>query len=326
MSILVTGGIGFVGTPTVARLVDSGESVVVIDHADPPGDGWLPDGVMFYKVSVGKRTAVAEILSRYPIDTCMHFAALTSVGGSMHQPVIYFENNVAQTIALVDVLVKRGVDRFVFSSSAAVYGAPEEVPIAEETPHRPTSPYGAAKSVIEQMLAQLDLTGRMRSVSLRYFNAAGSVGNRPERHDPETHLIPLVIDAALGRRPALTVFGADYPTEDGSAVRDYIHVDDIAAAHVKALDYLRRGGRTEVFNLGLGMGHSVREVIESVQRVTGRRVPFVLGDRRPGDPPVLVAAPDRARAVLGWTPEHVDLDGMVADAWRSRSVGDHSLP
>jgi UDP-glucose 4-epimerase len=319
VSILVTGGAGYVGGTVVDQLLARGETVVVADNLSRSPDGGLPDGVPFYRVDVGDRDAIADIVRDHKVDACLHFAGLIAVGESVEHPGLYFEQNVSQTISLLDVLVSAGVDRFVFSSSAAVYGEPLEVPIPEDHPHRPTSPYGATKSIVEQILTQYDRSGMLRSVSLRYFNAAGAAGGRAERHIPETHLIPLAIDAALERRDPLTVFGTDYDTTDGTAVRDYIHVADLADAHLDALDYLASDGATDALNLGNGAGYSVMQVIESVARAADREVPYVLGGRRAGDPPVLVASSDRARDVLGWTPRHPDLDDIVRSAWTSRA-------
>ncbi|MFV9673698.1 MAG: UDP-glucose 4-epimerase GalE, partial [Acidimicrobiia bacterium] len=271
------------------------------------------------EVDVGDREAIGGIVRDHDVEACVHFAGLIAVGESVEQPGLYFEQNVSQTITLLDVLATQGVNNVVFSSSAAVYGEPEQIPILEDHPHRPTSPYGSTKSIVEQILTQYDLTGMIRSVSLRYFNAAGAAPGRAERHIPETHLIPLAIDAALALRDPLTVFGTDYDTPDGTAVRDYIHVLDLADAHLRALDYLRGGGATEAFNLGNGEGYSVMQVIESVSRAAKREVPFVLGARRPGDPPVLVASADRAQRILGWAPEHPELDAIVKSAWDSRT-------
>jgi UDP-glucose 4-epimerase len=319
MSILVTGGAGYVGGTVVDRLLARGEAVVVADNLSRSPDSGLPADVPFYRVDVGDRDAISGIVRSHDIDACLHFAGLIAVGESVERPGLYFEQNVSQTITLLDVLVAGGVGRFVFSSSAAVYGEPLEVPIPEDHPHRPTSPYGATKSIVEQILAQYDRSDMLRSVSLRYFNAAGAAPGRAERHIPETHLIPLAIDAALRRRDPLTVFGTDYDTPDGTAVRDYIHVTDLADAHLDALDYLADDGATEALNLGNGAGYSVMQVIESVARVSGREVPYTLGDRRAGDPPVLVASSDRAHDLLGWTPRHADLDDIVRSAWTSRA-------
>jgi UDP-glucose 4-epimerase len=321
MSVLITGGAGYVGGTVVDHLIELGEAVVVVDNLSRTPDSGLPDGIPFYQADIGDRERITGIVQDHSVDACLHFAGLIAVGESVEQPGLYFEQNVSQTIELLDVLAAHGVDKVVFSSSAAVYGEPEQVPIPEDHPHRPTSPYGSTKSIVEQILTQYDLTEMIRSVSLRYFNAAGAAPGRVERHVPETHLIPLAIDAALALRDPLTVFGTDYGTPDGTAVRDYVHVIDLADAHLRALDYLRSDGTTEVFNLGNGEGYSVMQVIESISRVAEREVPFALGARRPGDPPVLVASADRARRVLGWVPQHPELDAIVSSAWDSRILG-----
>ncbi len=319
MSVLITGGAGYVGGAVVDHLIEQGEAVVVVDNLSRSPDSGLPPGVPFYQSDIGDREAITGIVSDHDVEACLHFAGLIAVGESVEQPGLYFEQNVSQTIALLDVLSTHGVNKVVFSSSAAVYGEPDQIPITEDHPHRPTSPYGSTKSIVEQILNQYDLTGMIRSVSLRYFNAAGAAPGRVERHVPETHLIPLAIDAALALRDPLTVFGTDYDTPDGTAVRDYVHVIDLADAHLRALDYLRGGGATDVFNLGNGEGYSVMQVIESVSRAAEREVPFVLGARRPGDPPILVASADRARRLLGWVPQHPELDDIVSSAWASRT-------
>ncbi|MEN8234781.1 MAG: UDP-glucose 4-epimerase GalE [Actinomycetota bacterium] len=318
MSVLITGGAGYVGGAVVDRLIERGETVVVVDNLSRTPDSGLPDEVSFHQVDVGDRDAISAIVREHSVDACLHFAGLIAVGESVEHPGLYFEQNVSQTIALLDVLAGHDVSNVVFSSSAAVYGEPQEIPIPEDHPHRPTSPYGSTKSIVEQLLAQYDLTGTIRSVSLRYFNAAGAAPGRSERHVPETHLIPLAVDAALGLRDPLTVFGTDYDTPDGTAVRDYIHVVDLADAHLDALDYLRAGEATDALNLGNGEGYSVMQVIDSVSRVADHQVPFTLGDRRAGDPPVLVASAERARHVLGWVPQQPELDTIVASAWESR--------
>jgi len=319
MSILITGGAGYVGGAVVDHLIERGETVVVVDNLSRSPDSGLPDGIPFYRADIGDREAITGIVRDHSVDACLHFAGLIAVGESVEQPGLYFEQNVSQTIELLDTLATHGVRKVVFSSSAAVYGEPRQVPIPEDHPHRPTSPYGSTKSIVEQVLTQYDLTGMIRSVSLRYFNAAGAAPGRSERHLPETHLIPLAIDAALALRDPLTVFGTDYDTPDGTAVRDYVHVVDLADAHLRALGYLRGDGATDVFNLGNGEGYSVMQVIESVSRVAKREVPFVLGARRAGDPPVLVASSDRAQQTLGWVPQHPELDAIVSSAWESRT-------
>jgi len=321
VSVLITGGAGYVGGAVVDHLIERGETVVVVDNLSRSPDSGLSDSIPFYQVDVGDREAIASILRNHAIEACLHFAGLIAVGESVEQPGLYFEQNVSQTITLLDTLTTGGVDKVVFSSSAAVYGEPDQIPIPEDHPHRPTSPYGSTKSIVEQILTQYDRSGMLRSVSLRYFNAAGATPGRSERHIPETHLIPLAIDAALGLRDPLTVFGTDYETPDGTAVRDYVHVVDLADAHLRALDYLRSGGETNAFNLGNGAGYSVMQVIESVSRVAQREVPFTLGARRAGDPPVLVASSDRARLLLEWIPRFPELDAIVSSAWDSRVRG-----
>ncbi len=319
MTVLITGGAGYVGGAVVDHLIERGETVVVVDNLSRSPDSGLPDGIPFYQADIGDREVVADIVRDHSVDACLHFAGLIAVGESVERPGLYFEQNVSQSIALLDTLAAHGVRKVVFSSSAAVYGEPQQIPIPEDHPHRPTSPYGSTKSIIEQVLTQYDLTGMIQSVSLRYFNAAGAAPGRSERHMPETHLIPLAIDAALDLRGPLTVFGTDYDTPDGTAVRDYIHVIDLADAHLRALDYLRGDGESEVLNLGNGEGYSVMQVVESVSRVAEREVPFTLGARRAGDPPVLVASADRARQLLGWAPQHPELDAIVSSAWASRT-------
>jgi UDP-glucose 4-epimerase len=318
MSILITGGAGYVGGAVVDHLTGRGETVVVVDNLSRSPDSGLPEDVPFHQVDVGDREAIASIVHDHAIEACLHFAGLIAVGESVEHPGLYFEQNVSQTIALLDTLATNGVDKVVFSSSAAVYGDPDRIPIPEDHPHLPTSPYGSTKSIVERILTQYDSVGMLRSVSLRYFNAAGAAPGRRERHIPETHLIPLAIDAALGLRDPLTVFGTDYETPDGTAVRDYVHVVDLADAHLRALDYLRAGEATSAFNLGNGAGYSVMQVIASVSRAAQRDVPFTLGSRRAGDPPVLVASSDRAQRLLEWIPRYPELDAIVSSAWDSR--------
>ena len=318
MSILITGGAGYVGGAVVDHLTEQGETVVVVDNLSRTPDSGLPDGVPFYQADIGDRAAIAGIVQDHSIEACLHFAGLIAVGESVEQPGLYFEQNVSQTISLLDVLATYGVRNVVFSSSAAVYGEPEQIPIPEDHPHRPTSPYGSTKSIVEQVLTQYDLTEMIRSVSLRYFNAAGASPGRSERHIPETHLVPLAIDAALALRDPLTVFGTDYDTPDGTCIRDYIDVRDLSDAHIAALNALD-GGRSGIYNLGNGEGYSVMQVIESVSRVAEREVPFTLGARQAGDPPVLVASAGRARQMLGWVPQHPELDVIVSSAWGSRT-------
>jgi UDP-arabinose 4-epimerase len=315
-SVLVTGGAGYVGSHAAKALAGAGYTPVVFDnfvygHRDAVRWGPLVEG------DLGDGALLRETIRRFDIAAVMHFAAFAYVGESMAKPEIYFGNNVVNSLVLLEAMRATGVKRLVFSSSCATYGTPDRVPINEDMPQRPVNPYGETKLMTERMLHWEGIAHGLGHVALRYFNAAGAdpEGEIGEHHDPETHLIPLILDAALGRRPQIDIFGTDYPTPDGSAVRDYIHVADLAAAHVLALRYLEQGGASVALNLATGQGHSVREVIAAAERVTGRRIPRRESARRPGDPAALVADPARARALLGWTPSHSDLDTLISDAW-----------
>lgn len=311
MTVLVTGGAGYIGSVVVDQLVGRGDSVVVIDNLSRSPEPNLPNDVAFVHADVGDIDTVRDTVDRFEVDSCVHLAGLIAVGESTGDPGLYFENNVAQVVRLLRTLTHGAVRRFVFSSSAAVYGDAAEMPITERQSLRPTSPYGWSKMIVEQMLEMHDRADGLRSVSLRYFNAAGATTTRHERHDPETHLIPLALRAALDADRSLTVFGNDYPTPDGTAIRDYIHVEDLVAAHLLALDYLRDGGETIQLNLGTGSGHSVLEVIAALERALGQPVAFEIGPRRAGDPPALVASPERALEVFGWYPTQSSLDQIV---------------
>ena len=320
MTVLVTGGAGFIGGVVTDQLRAGGEPVVVIDDLSRGHRDVVDDDVPFYRATVGDRDAITRIVADHEVDACIHFAGLIAVGESVAEPGLYWRRNVAESITLFDTLSSLGVDNVVFSSSAAVYGDPVEVPIPEAHPKQPTSPYGNTKMVVEQVLEDLSASGQLQAVSLRYFNAAGASERRRERHIPETHLIPLALRAARDGTP-MNVFGTDYPTPDGTAIRDYIHVTDLASAHVRAIDYLRSGGATVALNLGVGHGASVREVLTASENVTGRPINAVETSRRPGDPAVLVAAADEARSVLQWTPHTTDLAEIVESAWRWEKDG-----
>jgi UDP-glucose 4-epimerase len=320
MTVLVTGGAGFIGGVVTDQLRAGGEPVVVIDDLSRGHRDVVDDDVPFYRAAVGDRDAITRIVADHEVDACIHFAGLIAVGESVAEPGLYWRRNVAESITLFDTLSSLGVDNVVFSSSAAVYGDPVEVPIPEAHPKQPTSPYGNTKMVVEQVLEDLSASGQLQAVSLRYFNAAGASERRRERHIPETHLIPLALRAARDGTP-MNVFGTDYPTPDGTAIRDYIHVTDLASAHVRAIDYLRSGGATVALNLGVGHGASVREVLTASENVTGRPINAVETSRRPGDPAVLVAAADEARSVLQWTPHTTDLAEIVESAWRWEKDG-----
>jgi len=320
MTVLVTGGAGFIGGVVTDQLRAGGEPVVVIDDLSRGNRDVVDEDVPFYQAPVGDREAITRIVSDHEADACIHFAGLIAVGESVAEPGLYWRRNVAESITLFDTLASLGVDNVVFSSSAAVYGDPIEVPIPEAHPKQPTSPYGNTKMVVELILEDLSAVGQLQAVSLRYFNAAGASERRRERHIAETHLIPLALRAARDGT-AMNVFGTDYPTPDGTAIRDYIHVNDLASAHVRAIEYLRRGGKTVALNLGVGHGASVSEVLTASEKVTGLPINAIESPRRPGDPAVLVAAADKARSILQWTPHTTDLGEIVESAWRWEKDG-----
>jgi UDP-glucose 4-epimerase len=314
MRILVTGGAGYIGSTTAAALVDSGHEVVVADDLSRGHRDAVPAAARFVEVDVTVPDAIDEVVGDGAFDACLHFAALIEAGESMRSPERFFAVNTGGSATLLEALLRHGVERFVLSSTAAVYGEPARTPIEEDDALLPTNAYGESKLLIERMLAWHHRIHGLRFAALRYFNAAGGTPDRGERHDPETHLIPLVLQVASGRREQISVFGTDYPTPDGSAVRDYVHVADLADAHVRAVEQLDDHGSVTC-NLGNGRGFSVREVVEAVRRVTGHPVPVEEAPRREGDPAILVASSERARRLLGWVPQHTDLDGIVADAW-----------
>ena len=320
---LVTGGAGYVGSHVVAALRDAGHDVLVFDNLRTGHREAVPDGVTFVEGDLADRALVDTILASGPWAGVLHFAALSLVGESMQHPLRYMEANAGLGFTLIDACIRHGVKRFVFSSTAALFGQTEDALITEATPIVPGSPYGESKHMVERALLWADRIHGLRSACLRYFNAAGADpdGRLGEDHRPETHLIPLVIDAALGRREALHLFGDDYPTPDGTCIRDYVHVTDLAHAHLAALDAIH--DRSVVYNVGTGRGHSNMEVIRSVERVTGRVVPWHLAPRRPGDPARLVAGADRLRRETGWTPRFVELDEIVDTAYRWRLEHPH---
>jgi UDP-glucose 4-epimerase len=320
MNILVIGGAGYIGSHMVKLLLDGGNSVVVLDnfstgHRDAILGGEVIEG------DLGNRTILDRIFSSYRFDGIIHFASFIQVGESVEKPDRYYRNNVANTLNLLEAMHDHGAGNLIFSSSAAVFGDPEDLPIDERHPRNPINPYGMSKLMVERMLADFDHAYGLRSISLRYFNAAGADpdGLLGERHDPETHLIPLVLQAASGQRQSVQVYGRDYDTPDGTCIRDYVHVVDLCDAHLLALTYLKRGGETDAFNIGNGNGFSVQEVIDTARRVTRRAVTVEDARRRPGDPARLVADASRARQVLGWAPRYTSLERIVEDAWRWES-------
>ncbi|MFH7243433.1 MAG: UDP-glucose 4-epimerase GalE [Spirulina sp.] len=319
-TILVTGGAGYIGSHAVHALQRAGYAVVILDNL-VYGHRDLVDQVLKTPLMVGStldKAFLERIFDRYEIDAVMHFAAYTYVGESVTDPSKYYESNVVGTLTLLDAMVAAGVKTFVFSSTCATYGLPQFLPITEDHPQQPINPYGQTKLMVEQILTDYDKAYDLRSVRFRYFNAAGAhpSGLLGEDHNPESHLIPLVLQTALGLREKIAIYGTDYPTPDGTCIRDYIHVCDLAEAHILGLEYLMDGGSSTVFNLGNGRGFSVREVIEAAQRITGRPIPVVEVDRRPGDSSELVGSSQKAREILGWNPQYGDIDTILAHAWQ----------
>jgi UDP-glucose 4-epimerase len=314
--ILVTGGAGYIGSVVVDQLLERGFKVVVLDDLSAGHRQAVARGASFVQGGVGNRELVESLLERERIEAIIHLAAFALVPESVAQPQKYVTNNVTAARVLLEAAVQAKIRRFVFSSSCAVYGHPATIPIREDSPLEPVNPYGETKRDFERVLADVAPKQGMRVVSLRYFNASGATERLGEDHDPETHLIPSVLAAALGKRAALEVYGTDYPTDDGTAVRDYVHVTDIADAHVRALDVELDGDKAVAVNLGTGTGRSVREIVEAARRVTGRTVPTVERPRRAGDPPELVAAVSRAATLLGWRASHSSLEEILSSAWR----------
>jgi len=317
MNILVTGGAGYIGSHTVRTLVGKKHHVVVLDNLSK-GHEAAVRGVQLVRGDIAERLLLKSLFRKHDIEAVMHFAANSLVGESVLQPAGYYYNNLVKGLSLLDSMVKSGVRYLVFSSTAAVYGEPRENPIPEEHSAAPTNPYGATKLALEGAMRWYSEAYDLRYVSLRYFNAAGAdpAGDIGEDHAPETHLIPLVLQVAMGRLPCLEVFGADYPTPDGTCIRDYIHVDDLADAHVLAMEALASGSPSAVYNLGNGSGYSVLAVIRAAEEETGKRIPVQYGARRPGDPAMLVAGSKKIKAELGWQPRFTDLRAIIETAWR----------
>jgi UDP-glucose 4-epimerase len=314
--ILVTGGAGYIGSHTRFFLERHGHSVIVVDNLSRGARKNVPPGQL-REVDIRDTNRIAKILRQEAIEAVIHFAAYIAVGESTQVPELYFSNNVAGSVSLFEAMIRAGVRYLVFSSTAAVYGTPRRVPITEDEPLAPISPYGETKVMTEKTIQWLSRYRDFRAISLRYFNACGAEpeAGLGEEHEPETHLIPLVLRAIKTGEP-ITLFGGDYPTPDGTCIRDYIHVSDLAEAHVVAVEHLLRGGQTDVFNVGTGSGHSVKQVVAAAERVTGKRVPRILGPRREGDPASLIADSRKLQQMLGWKPVRSDLDRILADAWQ----------
>ena len=314
MKILVTGGAGYIGGTLTRLLLAQGHTVTVYDNLCHSMRLALAANADFVEGDVADRALLERTLNRR-FDGVMHFAALIEAGESMKHPEIYFRNNTASTLSLLEAMLATGHDRLVFSSTAACYGEPESTPILEDAPLKPTNPYGESKLLVEQMLRWMNLSHGLKYASLRYFNVAGAIAGYGEAHEPESHLIPLILDVALGRRESIKIFGRDYPTKDGTCIRDYIHVRDLAEAHLLALAALSDSHSRLIYNIGNGQGFTVLEVIESVRRVTGKPIAVEECARRPGDPAVLVASSEKIKAELGWKPQFAELDQIIASAW-----------
>ena len=319
-TILVTGGAGYIGSHAVMTLKNSGFEVIVLDNLSY-GHPELVKDVLKVELIVGDtrdRTLLDQLFATRNIAAVMHFAAFIAVGESVVKPDIYYHNNVVGTLTLLQAMLAAEVKKFVFSSTCAIYGMPQEIPMTEEHPRNPLSPYATSKDMVERILADFDQAYGLKSVAFRYFNASGAdpSGLLGEDHNPETHLIPLALLTALNKRPSLSIFGTDYPTPDGTAVRDYIHICDLASAHLLGLEYLLLGGESQVFNLGNGNGFSVREVIETARQVTGKEIIAHESERRAGDAPILVGSSQKARSILDWKPQYSDLSTIIAHAWQ----------
>jgi UDP-glucose 4-epimerase len=318
MNILVTGGAGYIGSHAVRKLIEAGHAVTVLDNLSYGHRGALPETIPFYQADLKETDRIEAILLEHQIQAVMHFAALISVGESVQKPLLYYQNNTAGAMSLLEAMERAGVKRFVFSSTAATYGEPEETPIYETTRQLPINPYGRSKWFVEHILRDIAAADpEFGFVAFRYFNVAGasedaSIG---EDHKLETHLIPLVLFAAMGKRENITVFGTDYPTLDGTCIRDYVHVNDLVDAHVLGIETLANGD-ARFYNLGIGHGYSVKEILDAAKNATGKEIPVVFGDRREGDPARLFANSDKVQQELGWKPVHTDMEEVITSAWR----------
>lgn len=323
MKILVLGGAGYIGSHTVYRLIEQGNEVVIFDNLETGHIEAVHPNARFYKGDLRNRAEIDAVLDKENnIDAVIHFAANSLVGESMTNPLKYYDNNLCGTKVLLESLVDHNIKNIVFSSTAATYGEPKHTPILEDDPTNPTNCYGETKKAMERMFYWTQQAHGLKYVSLRYFNACGAhiSGKIGEAHNPETHLIPIILQAANGTRDHISIFGTDYNTPDGTCIRDYIHVTDLAQAHILAVEYLLNGGESNIFNLGNGVGFSVREVIETAKKVTGKEIKVIEEDRRAGDPAILIASSDKAKNILGWKPEYDDLSTIIETAWKWHST------
>ena len=318
MKILVLGGAGYIGSHAVYQLIEQNHQVVVVDNLSTGHQDAVHPDARFYLGDIRDLDFLRTVFKSEQIDAVIHFAANSLVGESMEKPLMYFDNNVYGTQVVLQAMIEFDVKSIVFSSTAATYGEPEIVPITEELPTRPTSTYGETKLTMEKMMHWCQEAHGIQYVSLRYFNVAGAREDARigEDHDPETHLIPIVLQVALGKREFITIFGDDYPTEDGTCIRDYIHVEDLIDAHIRAVQYLRDGGKSQIFNLGSSTGFSVKEIIDVARQVTGHPIPEKIGQRRAGDPSTLIASSEKAARILNWEPKRTEINRIITDAWR----------
>ena len=318
MKLLVLGGAGYIGSHTATELLDNGHEVVIADNLATGYREAVPEKATFYQGDLRDKDFLVDLLTKEKVDAVIHFAAFSLVGESVTNPLKYYENNLYGTKVLLDAMIETGVDKIVFSSTAATYGEPENIPILESDRTCPTNPYGETKLAMEKMISWAAKAHGLHFVSLRYFNACGAhkSGKIGEAHNPESHLIPLVLQVPNGKREFVSIYGNDYDTPDGTCIRDYIHVTDLAKAHILAVEYLMNGGESDIFNLGNGVGYSVKEVIETARKVTGHPIPAKEEERRAGDPARLVASGEKARKILGWEPEIKDLADIISSAWK----------
>ena len=313
-TILVTGGAGYIGSHAVRRLLEKGYNVVILDNLSRGNDKSVPKDTPFYSFDISDKKQLTELLTKHKIDAVMHFAAFAYVGESVDEPSMYYENNMMQSKIFFDTLVQNNVKKLIFSSTCATYGTPETVPITEQEKQKPINPYGWTKLMIEQVLKDYDTAYDFKHIALRYFNAAGAAYNIGEDHDPETHLIPIVLQVALNQREKIKIFGNDYETRDGTCIRDYIHVIDLADAHILALEYLFENNKSDFFNLGTGLGTSVKEIIEIAREITQHPIPVEETPRRAGDPATLVADSEKAKSILKWNPQ-LTVREVIKSAW-----------